>query len=59
MLTVPIVVGKQRDILEYIGREFDMEFTSLQTQDSHKNSIETKKTKIYGIEKGFHIYDLH
>ena len=44
------------DILEYIGREPHMVFTTLHTQDSHGNSINTKKTKFQNIEKGFHVY---
>lgn len=44
------------DILEYVGREPNMIFTSLHTQDSHGNTINTKKTKIQGIENGFHVY---
>jgi len=44
------------DILEYIGKEPDMIFTSLHTQESHGNTINTKKTKIETIEDGFHIY---
>ena len=44
------------DILEYVGREPNKVFTSLHTQDSHGNTINTKKTEIKGIEKGFHLY---
>ena len=44
------------DILEYVGREPDMVFTSLHTQDSHGNTINTKKTKFEDIEDGYHIY---
>lgn len=44
------------DILEYVGKEPDMVFTSLHTQDSHGNTINTKKTKITTIEEGFHLY---
>jgi beta-glucanase (GH16 family) len=44
------------DILEYIGKEPGQVFTSLHTQDSHGNTINTKKTKIETIEEGFHIY---
>ena len=44
------------DILEYVGREPNMIFTSLHTQDSHGNTINTKKMKIDTIEDGFHIY---
>jgi beta-glucanase (GH16 family) len=46
------------DILEYIGREPHMVFTTLHTQDSHGNSINTKKTKFPDIEKGFHVFAL-
>jgi beta-glucanase (GH16 family) len=44
------------DILEYVGKEPQIVFTSLHTQDSHGNTINTKKTKIEGIEDGFHLY---
>jgi beta-glucanase (GH16 family) len=44
------------DILEYVGREPHMVFTSLHTQDSHGETINTKKTKFDNIEDGFHIY---
>ena len=44
------------DILEYVGREPHMAFTSLHTQDSHGNTINTKKTTISNIEEGFHLY---
>lgn len=44
------------DILEYVGREPQTVFTTLHTQDSHGNSINTKKTKLKNIEQGYHIY---
>ena len=44
------------DILEYVGREPHMVFTTLHTQDSHGNSINSKKTEIASIEEGFHLY---
>ncbi len=44
------------DILEYVGKEPGIIYTSLHTQDSHGNTINTRKTKIDGIEEGFHIY---
>ncbi|TDQ29142.1 glycoside hydrolase family 16 protein [Zeaxanthinibacter enoshimensis] len=44
------------DILEYVGKEPGIIFTSLHTQDSHGNTIHTRKTKIDGIEEGFHVY---
>ncbi len=44
------------DILEYVGKEPDMVFTSLHTKDSFGNTINTKKTSFPDIEEGFHIY---
>jgi beta-glucanase (GH16 family) len=44
------------DILEYIGKEQSMVFSTLHTQDSYGISKNTKKTKIEGIENGFHTY---
>lgn len=44
------------DILEYVGREPHIAYTSLHTQDSHGNTINTKKTTISDIEEGFHVY---
>ena len=46
------------DILEYVGREPGRIFTSLHTTSSHGNTINTKKTPIEGIEKGFHNYSM-
>ena len=44
------------DILEYVGRKPENIFTTVHTQDSYGNSKNTRKAKIQGIEKGFHIY---
>jgi len=44
------------DILEYVGKDPHMVYTTLHTQDSHGNSINSKKTKIDTIEEGFHVY---
>tara|TARA_B110000503_G_scaffold117144_1_gene176841 strand:- start:234 stop:992 length:759 start_codon:yes stop_codon:yes gene_type:complete len=44
------------DIMEYVGKEPQKVFTSLHTADSYGNTINTKKTKIEGIEDGFHVY---
>ena len=33
-----------------------MVFNSLHTQDSHGNTINTKKTRIENIEAGYHLY---
>lgn len=46
------------DILEYVGREPNSIFTTLHTQDSHGNSVNTKKTEIKDIEQGFHVYSI-
>ena len=46
------------DILEYVGKEPQMVYTTLHTQDSHGNSINSKKTKIEGIEDGFHRFGI-
>lgn len=47
------------DILEYVGKEPHYVYTSLHTQDSHGNTINSKKTKIETIEDGFHTYKAH
>jgi beta-glucanase (GH16 family) len=44
------------DILEYVGREMHTVYTTLHTQDSHGNSINSKKTTIPAIEEGYHVY---
>nr|5WUT_A Chain A, ULam111 [Flavobacterium sp.]5WUT_B Chain B, ULam111 [Flavobacterium sp.] len=44
------------DILEYVGKEPHMVFTSLHTTASHGNTINTKRTRIDTIEQGFHLY---
>lgn len=46
------------DILEYVGKEPNTIFTSLHTQDSFGNTINTKKTIFPDIEEGFHIYTI-
>ena len=46
------------DILEYIGKEPHMVFTSLHSTSSYGNTINTKKTNIPNIEEGFHIYGI-
>ena len=46
------------DILEYVGKEPNTIYTSLHTQDSFGNTLNTKKTVIKDIEKGFHIYGI-
>jgi beta-glucanase (GH16 family) len=44
------------DILEYVGKNPEQVYTSLHTPDSHGETINTAKTKIPNIEKGFHTY---
>lgn len=44
------------DILEYVGKEPHMVFTSLHTKDSHGETINTRKTEFKDIEEGFHTY---
>ncbi|MFB3387389.1 family 16 glycosylhydrolase [Flavobacterium sp. LAR06] len=44
------------DILEYIGRDPGMVYTTLHTQDSHGNTINTKRTPSPNIEEGYHVY---
>ena len=44
------------DIMEYVGKEPGIVFTSLHTPASHGKTINTKKSKIEGIQDGFHIF---
>ena len=44
------------DVLEYVGKEPGMVFSTLHTQASHGMSIHTKKQQIDNIEDGFHVY---
>jgi len=44
------------DILEYVGKEQGMVFSTLHTKDSYGNSKNTKKVQIEDIEIGFHEY---
>lgn len=47
------------DIVEYVGKESQIVFTSLHTADSFGDTINTKKTKTEGIEEGFYFYKAH
>lgn len=47
------------DILEYVGKEPHMVFTSLHTKDSHGETINTKKTPFANIEEGWHTYAIN
>jgi len=44
------------DILEYIGRDPHAVYTSLHTEASHGNTINTKKTIFPAIEDGYHVF---
>ena len=44
------------DILEYVGKEPHTVYNTLHTQDSHGNSVNSKKTIFETIEQGFHVY---
>lgn len=44
------------DILEYVGKDPGMVYTSLHTPDSHGNTINTRKTPVADIEDGFHLF---
>jgi beta-glucanase (GH16 family) len=44
------------DIMEYVGREPNIIYTSLHTPDSHGNTVNSKKTNLNNAEEGFHTY---
>ncbi len=44
------------DILEYVGKAPHEIFTTIHSQSSFGNTINTKKTSFPNIEKGFHLY---
>ncbi|MFD2825521.1 family 16 glycosylhydrolase [Leeuwenhoekiella polynyae] len=44
------------DILEYVGREEDMVYTTLHVPAGHGDSAFSKKTKFEAIEDGYHVY---
>lgn len=44
------------DILEHVGREPNLVYTTIHTQESHGNTINTKKTIFPDILEGFHVY---
>lgn len=47
------------DILEYIGREPDMVYTTLHTKANHGDRANSKKTSFPDIEEGFHTYGVN
>ena len=44
------------DILEYVGKEENMVYTTLHVPDGHGDTAFSKKTKFETIEEGYHIY---
>ena len=44
------------DIMEYVGKNPGVVYTSLHTPDSHGNTVNSRKTPVEGIEQGFHLY---
>lgn len=44
------------DIMEYVGREPGLIYTSLHTPDSHGDTVNSKKTAIANVEDDFHVY---
>ncbi|MDI1256108.1 MAG: glycoside hydrolase family 16 protein [Flavobacterium sp.] len=44
------------DILEYIGRDPHMVYTTLHTEARHGENGNSKKTELKEIEEGFHVY---
>lgn len=44
------------DIMEYVGKHPHRIYTTLHTQESHGNSINTKITAFPEIEEGFHLF---
>lgn len=47
------------DILEYVGREPDMVYTTLHTKERHGDNGNSKKTAFPDIEEGFHIFAIN
>jgi beta-glucanase (GH16 family) len=44
------------DIMEYVGKNPQTIYTTLHTEDSHGNSVNSKVTHLSNIEEGFHVY---
>lgn len=47
------------DMLEYVGKEPGMLYTTLHTPARHADNGNSKKTKIEGIEEGYHLYKVN
>ncbi|PQB05425.1 glycoside hydrolase family 16 protein [Aureitalea marina] len=44
------------DIMEYVGREPNLIYTSLHTTDCHGDTVNSRKTPIENVEEDFHVY---
>ena len=47
------------DILEYVGKEPDMVYTTLHTQANHGEHASSKKTEFKDIEEGYHTFAIN
>jgi len=47
------------DILEYVGKEQDIVYTTLHTQKNHGDHANSKKTSFPDIEEGYHTYGVN
>lgn len=47
------------DILEYVGKEPDIVYTTLHTKANHGENASSKKTEFKDIEEGFHTYAIN
>ena len=47
------------DILEYLGRDPDMVYTTLHTKDHHAGNASSKKTPMEGMEEGYHTFGVN
>ncbi|RZJ70529.1 MAG: glycoside hydrolase family 16 protein [Flavobacterium sp.] len=48
--------GGEIDIMEYIGREPHMAYTTIHTQDTHGANASSKKTEFPNLEEGYHTF---
>lgn len=49
-------MGGEIDIMEYVGKMPGVILNAIHTQDSHGNTVNSKRTTIGDIEQGFHTY---
>ena len=47
------------DILEYVGKETDMVYTTLHTPSNHAGNALSKKTEFKNIEEGYHTFGVN